>query len=57
MFLVISVMVRDALYPHTNRERVLKTHQGRWDTTNGTFSILLYYSTHLNEDPLGVAMP
>lgn len=37
-------------------QTLVKIHQGRWDTIT-TFSILLYYSTHLNEDPLGVAMP
>ena len=49
----------DCELPHIRiqtRKIVLKIHQGRWDTIT-TFSILLYYSTHLNEDPLGVAMP
>lgn len=30
-------------------------HQGRWNTI--TTWILLYYSTHLNAEPLGVATP
>lgn len=31
-------------------------HQGRWNTITTHF-ILLYYSTHLNEEPFGVATP
>lgn len=33
-----------------------RRHQGRWNTIT-TWRILLYYSTHLNAEPLGVATP
>lgn len=38
------------------RDKYAKLHQGRWDTIT-TLDTLLYYSTHLNEDPFGVAIP
>lgn len=33
-----------------------EAHQGRWNTIT-TGEALLHYSTHLNCEPLGVAMP
>lgn len=45
------------LCPQQNKKTMrMKGHQGRWNTIT-TWRILLYYSTHLNAEPLGVATP
>lgn len=41
---------------HTKQKELYQGHQGRWNTITTHF-ILLYYSTHLNGEPFGVATP
>lgn len=43
-------------YVYTESKIFFQGHQGRWNTIT-MHVLLLYYSTHPNEEPLGVATP